>query len=200
MTASPTAEPAAAGRLAKLVTDALSPVVLISVQLLLVPVRAAGLLPGLLWGGVAIAFVSAAPLAYILFRVRRSTLTDVHIRVREHRRLPFLVGLATVLSGLILLAVTGAPRDLLALVVAVVALTVTVIAITSFWKISVHTMVAAMTTGVLVTLFGALFWLTLPGVALIGWARVALTDHTVAQVLAGAVLGVGIAGVFVLAR
>lgn len=200
MTTTPTAEPTAALRVAKLVTDVLSPVVLISVQLLLVPARAAGLLPGLLWGALAIAFVSAAPLAYILFRVRRSTLTDVHIRVREHRRLPFLVGLVTVLIGLVLLAVTGAPRDLLALVVAIVALTVAVIVITSFWKISVHAMVAAMTVGVLVTLFGPLLWLTLPGVALIGWARVALTDHTVAQVLAGAALGLGVAGLFVLVR
>ncbi|MEU7908108.1 phosphoesterase PA-phosphatase [Actinoplanes sp. NPDC049118] len=200
MTATRTAEPAAAPRAAKLITDVLSPVVLVSVQLLLVPVHAAGMLPGLAWGAVAVAFVSAAPLAYILFRVRRRTLTDVHIGVREHRRLPLLVGLVTVLAGLALLAATGAPRELLALIAAIVVLAVATIAITGLWKISVHATVAMMTVGVLVALFGPWLWLTLPVVALIGWARVALADHTVPQVLAGAALGLCVAGAFVLAR
>jgi len=187
-------------RAAKLITDVLSPAALVSVLLLLAPAHQSGLWPGLGWGLLAIAFVSAAPLAYVIVRVRRRTLTDVHIGVREHRRIPFVVGLATVLLGLAVLVLAGAPRDLTALVGTVLALTVATIAVTSFWKISVHAMVAAMTTGILAALYGPALWLLLPVVAAIGWARVRLTDHTLAQVLAGAGVGLAMAGVFVMIR
>jgi membrane-associated phospholipid phosphatase len=190
----------AARRTAKVVTDVLSPVVLATIQLFVVPSHQVGLLRGLGWGLLAVAFVSAAPLAYILIRVRRRTLTDVHIGVREHRRLPFLVGLGTVVLGLVVLAASGAPRDLLVLVGTFVVLTVAVITVTSWWKISVHAMVATMTVGVLVALYGSAALTGVAGIAVIGWARVRLGDHTVGQVVVGVLAGVAIAGVFVLAR
>jgi len=187
-------------RAAKLITDVLSPAALVSVLLLVIPAHAAGLWPGLGWGLLAIAFVSAAPLTYVIVRVRRRTLTDVHIGVREHRRIPFVVGLVTVLAGLVVLVVAGAPRDLIAFVGTVLTLTAVTIAVTGFWKISVHAMVAMMTAGILAALYGPALWLVLPVVAVIGWARVRLTDHTTAQVLAGAVVGLAMAGVFAVLR
>jgi membrane-associated phospholipid phosphatase len=189
-----------ARRTAKMITHVLAPVVLATLQLFAVPVHQAGLLHGLLWGLFAVAFVSAAPLAYIVVRVRRRTLTDVHIGVREHRRLPFLVGLLMVVIALVLLAVTGAPRDLLALVGAFLVLTIATIAVTNWWKISVHAMVATMTVGVLATIYGPAMLTGVLVVALIGWARVQLRDHTVSQVFAGALVGVAIAGLFALMR
>jgi membrane-associated phospholipid phosphatase len=138
--------------------------------------------------------------AYILFRVRRRTLGDVHIGVREHRRVPFTVGLVTVVIGLVLLALAGAPRDLLAVVAAFVVLAIATIVISSWWKISVHAAVATMTAGILTAVYGSALLATVVGVAVIGWARVELRDHTVSQVLVGTLLGLGIAGIFVLAR
>jgi membrane-associated phospholipid phosphatase len=189
-----------AHQVARTVTYVFSPVILATLQLFAVPVHAVGLVRGLGWGLFAVAFVSVAPLAYILVRVRRRTLGDVHIGVREHRRVPFTVGLVTVVIGLVLLVLTGAPRDLLAVVAAFVALTIATIVITSWWKISVHAMVAMMTAVILTAVYGPALLVTVVGVAVIGWARVQLRDHTVSQVLAGAVLGLGIAGLFVLAR
>ena len=87
MTDSLVAERTTAHRTATIITNVFSPVVLATLQLFAVPVYAAGLTSGLGWGAFAVAFVSAAPLAYIVIRVRRRTLTDVHIGVREHRRL-----------------------------------------------------------------------------------------------------------------
>ncbi|NJC70648.1 phosphoesterase PA-phosphatase [Planosporangium thailandense] len=200
MTEAHTSERTTAYQVARTVTYVFSPVVLATLQLFAVPVHAVGLVRGLGWGLFAVAFVSVAPLAYILVRVRRRTLSDVHIRTREHRRVPFIVGLVTVGVGLVLLALTGAPRDLLALVAAFVALTIATIAITSWWKISVHAMVAMMTAVILAAVYGPALIVTVAAVALIGWARVELRDHTVGQVLAGALLGLGVAGLFVLAR
>lgn len=187
-------------RVAQAITYAFSPVILAAVQLLVASVHAVGLLRGLVWGLIAVAFVSVAPLIYVLIRVRRRTLTDVHIGTREHRRTPFTVGLVSVAFGLGLLVATGAPRDLLAVVGAFLALTAITIVITNWWKISVHAMVAMMTAGILTAVYGpALLW-SLVLVVVIGWARVQLRDHTVAQVVAGTALGLVIAELFVLLR
>ena len=65
--------------------------------------------------------------------------------------------------------------------------------ITTVWKVSIHCAVAAGSVTVLTLLFGP--WLV-PAyllVALTAWSRVALKDHTTAQVLAGSLLGVAAA-------
>jgi len=62
-------------------------------------------------------------------------------------------------------------------------------AITAVWKISIHCAVASGSVALLALSFGPL---VLPGyalVALLGWSRVAVQDHSVAQVVAGSVLG-----------
>jgi membrane-associated phospholipid phosphatase len=66
-------------------------------------------------------------------------------------------------------------------------------AITTVWKVSIHCAVAAGSVTMLTLLFG-------PGlvplyllVALTAWSRVALKDHTTAQVIAGSLLGVAAA-------
>jgi membrane-associated phospholipid phosphatase len=57
------------------------------------------------------------------------------------------------------------------------------------WKISIHCAVASGSLTLLAFTYGPL---VLPGlglVALLGWSRVAVKDHTTAQVVGGAVLG-----------
>jgi membrane-associated phospholipid phosphatase len=63
--------------------------------------------------------------------------------------------------------------------------------VTVWWKISIHCAVASGSVAILAFGYGPL---VLPGyllVALLAWARVAAGDHTVAQVVAGALLGAG---------
>jgi membrane-associated phospholipid phosphatase len=137
----------------------------------------------------------------IWFGVRRGRLSDRHIGVREQRTGPLLFGLVSVLAGLTLLAVTGAPRELIALVVASFAGGVVATAVNRFWKSSIHTGVAAGAAVVLVLVFGPALLVTAVVVAAVGWSRVRLRDHTVAQVVVGAALGAVIAGtVFALLR
>ena len=66
-------------------------------------------------------------------------------------------------------------------------------AITTMWKISIHCAVASGSVAILALLFGPLALTGYALVALLGWSRVAVKDHTVAQVVAGAVLGAGAA-------
>ncbi len=58
--------------------------------------------------------------------------------------------------------------------------------ITHFWKISGHAMGAAYATGLIIKLFGWGWWPVLLIVPIVGWSRVVRKDHTVAQVIAGA--------------
>jgi membrane-associated phospholipid phosphatase len=188
-------------RAARIVTEILAPGVLVSVLLLAVGLHAADGPSGLLWGLLAALFASFTPMAYIVRGVRRGRWTDHHVTTREHRRTPLLVGLASVLIGLGLLVVLDAPRELVALVAAMVAgLGVTVL-ITHWWKISIHTAVAAGTVVVLTLVFGTWLMVLWAIVAIIAWSRVELRDHTVGQVLGGMPFGALIAGVvFTLAR
>lgn len=67
--------------------------------------------------------------------------------------------------------------------------------VTLAWKISIHVAVVAGTVVILLLVFGAGFLALAPIVALVGWARVELGDHTSTQAVFGAVLGAAVAGV-----
>jgi len=182
----------AADRLARVLTEVLSPAVLVAVALLAVAWASAdSALSALIMGVIAAAAASFLPIAYILRGVRRGSWTDRHVGDRAQRTLPLLVCLGSTVSGTAALAAVGAPRDLLALIacMAVALVVVTPITLLARWKISIHALVAA---GVAVT-FTSVFGLALlpgwPLAAAVGWSRVRLGDHTAAQVLAGALVG-----------
>ncbi|SDJ82917.1 hypothetical protein [Nonomuraea jiangxiensis] len=175
---------------AKRVTNLLAPQVLVIVMPPIVGLLAQGW-GGAAWGLVASALCGGVPAAVIALGVRSGRLDSHHIVDRARRTGPLLAATAAVLAALALLVVLGAPTLLVATVTAMlVALGVTV-PITLRWKISFHAAVWAGTVVVLAHVLPA--WPTaIAGaavLALVSWARVRLTHHTWAQVLAGAVVG-----------
>lgn len=189
-------------QIARLVTEALAPAPLSAVLLLLVAWHSA---PtggeAVLWGLVSILFASLIPISYVLGGVRRRRLSDHHVGIRQQRPLPLLVGIASLLTGLVLLSLLGAPRLLVALVAAMAVGLVVALAITLVWKMSIHTAVAAGAVVILVLVFGPAFLLLMSLVALAGWSRVELGDHTPLQVAVGAGVGALVAAtVFPLLR
>ncbi|HWH00382.1 MAG TPA: hypothetical protein VNV66_13895 [Pilimelia sp.] len=161
---------------------------------LVVAVRATG--PhwalGLGWGSLAVLFCALVPYGVIWLGVRRGRLTDHHIGVREQRRGPLLYGLASVLVGLGVLVLLGAPWPLVAMVVVMFAVLLLVTVVNQFWKLSAHAAVAAASAGVLVLEFGPPLLVSLAVVAVVGWSRVRLRDHTPAQVAAGVAAGAAV--------
>jgi hypothetical protein len=117
------------------------------------------------------------------------------VRVRAQRRTPLLIAIASVTAGLLLLALVGAPRDLVALVAAMLVGLTASTAVTLFWKISFHAAVAAGAVVILAHVFGPAWLALAPLVGLVAWSRVASGDHGWAQVAAGAALGGLTAGV-----
>ena len=115
--------------------------------------------------------------------------------MRALRPLVLLIGVTSVVVVLTLLVIGGAPRELVALVAAMLVGLVSSLLVTLAWKISIHTAVVAGAVVILVLVFGPLLLLLVPLVGLVSWARVELSDHSPAQVAAGAGLGALVAGI-----
>ncbi|MEU8460447.1 phosphatase PAP2 family protein [Streptomyces sp. NPDC029003] len=156
---------------------------------------------GVGWGAFAAFFCGVVPMLWIRWGQRRGYWGDRHVRRREDRLIVLpgvIVSVVVCLGGLALL---GGPREVTALVVAMLATVVAILAVTTRWKISVHTAVAGGAVAVLALAYGPRPLAAYVLVALVGWSRVRLRDHTAAQAVAGAGLGAAVAGaVFVALR
>jgi hypothetical protein len=187
---------------AVLVNEAFAPAPTVAILLLVVAWHSSASVAGALWWALlAMLFSSVIPFLYIVSQVRRRRLTDHHVRERRQRPVPLLVAIVSVLVGLALLVVLGAPRELAALVAAGAVGLVVCTLVTLFWKLSIHVGVAAGTVVVLVTMFGPALLVLALLVALVGWARVAVSAHRPAEVLVGGLIGTAVAAtVFPLLR
>jgi hypothetical protein len=96
---------------------------------------------------------------------------------------------ASVAAGLALLAALGAPGLLTGYLSFMLASVMLLALVTLVWKISIHCAVASGSVAILAFSYGPVALSGYALVALLGWARVAMRDHTVPQVVAGAVLG-----------
>ena len=179
-----------ARRLARVITEVLGPAPVVATLLVAVAAHSGPtILGGLAWGLLAVLIVIPVPLFYVLSGVRRRRLSDRHVGVRTQRPLPMLIGVVAVIVALIVFWALGAPPDLVALIGAmVVGLSVSLL-VTLRWKISIHTAVIAGAVVILALDFGPPLLALGALVALVGWARVKLGDHTPPQVGAGVVLG-----------
>jgi membrane-associated phospholipid phosphatase len=148
---------------------------------------------GLGWGLLAALFTAVLPTLFITYGVRRGRWSDRTVGARRPRLVVLAFITASVATGLILLLVLGAPRLLTGYLAFMLASVAVLAAITTIWKISIHCAVASGSVAILALSFGPLALPAYALVALLGWSRVALRDHTVAQAVAGAVLGAGAA-------
>jgi membrane-associated phospholipid phosphatase len=112
-----------------------------------------------------------------------------------------LAGIASFLAGLAILVALEAPRQLVALVVAMLAGLAATLVVTLWWKLSMHVAAVSGTVAILALTFGPALTMAVPLVAVVAWSRVRLGDHTAAQTVAGAALG-GLVGstVFIMLR
>lgn len=182
-------------RLARAVTDVLSPAPVVAALVLAIAVHSAHTArEALVQAVIALVFGSLLPFAFVAYQVHARRITDVHVGDRRQRPQVMAVSLVLFLVGFGLLLWTGAEPPLLAAVVAGLSGTVVCLLVTLRWKISIHMTVLGGSCMVGGLALGPWWWLagllTIP----VGWSRVRLTDHTVAQVLAGGVVGTLVAG------
>ncbi|GLF95660.1 hypothetical protein [Streptomyces yaizuensis] len=156
--------------------------------------------PGAAWGVLAAVVTGVVPSLFITAggRLRRwgSGLPERRDRLAAAPWIVFPVA-----AGAVALHHLGAPSAVTALVVAMTAVLCALAAITTAWKVSAHSAVAAGTSAVLILAYGS-WMLPLAAVATAtAWSRLRLGRHTAAQVVVGVTVGAAAAGtVFALLR
>ncbi|HEY0453793.1 hypothetical protein [Actinophytocola sp.] len=176
---------------ARVVTEVLSPAVVVVALPLAVAWHATGadVVATLGWGVLVAVFYSVLPMAFVVRGARRGHWDGHWVRDRAHRTVPLLVCLLSAAAGMAIMLVGGAPREVVALAWSMILTLVACLVITRWWKISVHATVAAGAVAMVAFLYGPWLLLLTLLVALVCWSRVAVADHTVPQVVAGALLG-----------
>jgi membrane-associated phospholipid phosphatase len=190
-------------RLAKIVTEVLSPAVIVVLLPFAVAWNATAhaVLPTIVWSVVVAVFYSVLPMAFIIRGARRGKWDGHWVRERERRFVPLMMCLVSALAGLVILLVRHAPQDVVALAWSMVTVLIACVIITKWWKVSLHATVAGGAVATVVLIYGWIMLVLVPLVALVAWARVQVRDHTAAQVVVGAILGPVVGGaVFILLR
>jgi len=177
--------------IARVLSDVFSPPVVWGVLSIPIAVRAAGSVSlAVPWAIIYIVFVCILPAVYIVVQVLRGKITDIHVRVRQQRILPFLITVGCSALACALLSVLGSPLLLTQFALITTLQVFMILVITLWWQISLHAM--SIMTAVIVV--GALYGfapalVATPLIPIVGAARVVLRRHTVQQVIAGGLLG-----------
>ncbi|MGA3037051.1 MAG: phosphatase PAP2 family protein [Vulcanimicrobiaceae bacterium] len=138
---------------------------------------------------VCAVFTSVGPMLFLLWLYSTDRITDLDMSDRDERRKVFTVFIVFYVIGTATLLFTHAPAILTASMAGYTAAAIVVQQITRFWKISTHAVGITAPVVALTYLYG---WDPLPFlilVPLVGWSRVYLKAHTIAQVCAGTLLG-----------
>ncbi|MBN0046778.1 hypothetical protein JS756_22235 [Streptomyces actuosus] len=184
---------------ARTVTDVLQPRNVLFAGMLGIGLVAAGDWTGIPWGFLGALCAGIVPAAYIEWERKRGTWGDRHVVDRTQRMPIFLVILASIGLGSVVMVFGHAPTSILVAMLALWVMTVGLLAVNEFWKISVDSAVASAVPAMLVVVQSPWWLLAYALTAAVCWSRVVLTYHTVAQTVAGASLGAATAVPFLFA-
>lgn len=157
-------------------------------------------LMALVYAGVTLFFLSCGPMVYILLGVRSGKLSDIELSRRTERTGPFLFGIASATMGLFVLLSMHGPKNLETVLMSTAVSGGIMLVTTLWWKISIHTSSMAGAATMLIALYGVVMLPAFLLLMLVGWSRVVLRRHTVAQVVVGSLLGIALVTVFIMIR
>jgi len=145
------------------------------------------------WAVVYLGIAISLPVLYVVWLMWRGKIADMQLPDRQQRLRPYFVAIACAGAATWLLHASQAPRLLQQVALANMVQSTMLYLLTLRWKVSAH----CASAGGLAVLAGLVFGFGgLPfaaAVPLVGWSRVRLKRHNLAQGVAGALLGVGIA-------
>ena len=146
-----------------------------------------------LWTSLFVLLFVLAPTAYIFYLMGKGKVTDFHISVREERIRPLSIIFIYSVFSLVLYAFVGGPGALVTLGYSSLVLTGLWILVSLYWKISGHcAAIGALGAMVFAYPHETLVFIIPPLALLVGWSRIRLGCHTLAQTLAGLVLGIAV--------
>lgn len=141
---------------------------------------------------MAFLFGSAFPMLVIYLMYKTGKIGDLDVTDRSQRKAPFILSILVYALGTIIMFALNAPPIATALMFCYTTNTLGTFLISLHWKISVH---AVGVSGPFTCLIYFLGWLYSPLLLLIipiGWSRIELKAHTLAQVVVGFLLSIAL--------
>jgi membrane-associated phospholipid phosphatase len=126
------------------------------------------------------------PAALLALSVKKKWISNWDMSIRSERPKALLIMLAIELLSLIILK-PMADAFLFSFLVLVIVWSIGFSIITHYWKISGHSGISALGSGLLVSWFGFSVWPVLLIVPIVSWSRVVRKNHTILQVIIGAI-------------
>lgn len=184
-------------RAARYLSDAISPPTIFAVTGIAFGVYERPIWPGVAWGIIYGVTASLLPILFIFYLLQSGRIGDLHMSNTSERNVPYVVGVLAALIAYAVINLLDGPGLLRCLALYnIVALTALGL-INTRWLISIHATSIAGAWMMTTFVFGWTWSLVmLPLVVLVCWTRFYLKRHSVAQILAGVVLGVIIVLVF----
>jgi membrane-associated phospholipid phosphatase len=174
--------------LARLVSYLFTPPLLGLVGIILVG-QAIGTPTGWRWSIFFILANSLPPLSYIFWKLHTAEITDFHIQLREQRMKPLIVTLISAIVAFVVMTLGRGPVVLRIFALAWVFQASFILGITNWWKISGHASGIMNLVIFLWIVYGSVIAPMFIAVPLVGWARLRLRRHSLAQVLIGTLAG-----------
>ncbi len=157
---------------------------------ILITARSLGSLYAWAWSIFFAVTAVGIPVLYIVWQLHRGTISDFHLRIREERFKPMLVLVGSLVTAIGVMINGNAPGALILTAIWGTSLSVFLLVITLFWKISGHSTAATSFAVFIYALHGAILAPIFFLIPLVGWARLRIRRHTKAQVLAGTLTGI----------
>jgi phosphotransferase system glucose/maltose/N-acetylglucosamine-specific IIC component len=144
---------------------------------------------GLGWAVLVLLMVTGIPLLYMILGRRIGGVSDFELSRRAERPRFIAVSICSDLLALVLLIFLGGPHLLRVMTLAYLCLGIVMLMISSVWKISLHLAGFSGFATALTFVFGPAALITFVGLPVLAWARWHRRKHTVAQLIAGALVG-----------
>lgn len=176
---------------ARLVSDVMSPPVVWSVLVFPLALHGTQAQMSAVATATLYGFIACwLPVIFIAWMVKRGKITDIHMRLRRQRILPFGVSITCSAGAVGLLWALKASLVLITFSVAALVGLIVMAFVTFFWQISIHAMSITSAVTVTALVFGstAALWLA-PLIPLVATARLKLHRHTPLQLLGGGLVG-----------
>jgi hypothetical protein len=144
---------------------------------------------------LAFVLLVGLPVVLLLLALHKNIVSNWDISLRRQR--PKVLGVLLALEAVNLLILQSVVSSyIISTFLFIIVVFAGFTLITLRWKISGHALAAALATGFIVLWYGWIWWPVLLIVPLVAWARVIRKDHTIWQVIAGAIYSWVLIGIF----
>jgi hypothetical protein len=148
---------------------------------------------GLVWAILIFIIVTGIPLAYLMIGIKRGWVSDMELTERSERPRFILISLYSDVLALLILRLLHGPHLLSVIVLTYFCLAITMLTISSYWKISLHMAGVGGFATALLYVFGTPAAWAFVSLPLVAWARLHRRKHTPVQLATGAMAGVLVA-------